>query len=68
MTFVGVTHVDKMANANHYLITTVASAIQVTQDQTARSTSMSVDCNDDPVVIEDVVLIHLALTSKYIEL
>ena len=68
MIFAGVTHVDKMVNVNHCLTTIVASVIQVTQDQTARLTSMSVDCNDDPVVIEDVVLIHLALTSKYIEL
>jgi hypothetical protein len=55
MTFVEVTHVDKMGNVNHYLTTTVASVIQVSQDQTARLTSMSVDCSDDPVVIEDVV-------------
>ena len=55
MIFAEVTHVDKMENVNHYLTTTVASVIQVSQDQTARLTSMSVDCNDDPVVIEDVV-------------
>ena len=55
MIFAEVTHVDKMANANHYLTITVASVIQVSQDQIARLTSMSVDCNDDPVVIEDVV-------------
>ena len=55
MIFAEVTHVDKMGNVNHYLTTTAASVIQVSQDPTARLTSMSVDCNDDPVVIEDVV-------------
>ena len=55
MIFAEVTHVDKMVNANPCLTTTVASVIQVSQDPTARLTSMSVDCNDDPVVIEDVV-------------
>ena len=68
MIFAEATHVDKMGNVNHYLTTTAASVIQVSQDPTARLTSMSVDCNDDHVVIEDVVWIHLAPTSKYIEL